>query len=50
MGFEQITEITHHAEDILNKLRKAELKGYALLEVYDCLNALKKHKQPMFGN
>jgi two-component system, chemotaxis family, sensor kinase CheA len=47
MGFEQITEITHHAEDILNKLRKAELRVNsdivdALLEVYDWLKSLLK--------
>jgi two-component system, chemotaxis family, sensor kinase CheA len=50
MGFEQITEITHHAEDILNKLRKAELKVNseivdALLEVYDWLKMLLKRAQ-----
>jgi two-component system chemotaxis sensor kinase CheA len=50
MGFEQITEITHHAEDILNKLRKAELKVNAeivdaLLEVYDWLKMLLKKAQ-----
>jgi two-component system, chemotaxis family, sensor kinase CheA len=47
MGFEQITEITHHAEDILNKLRKAELRVNSeivdtLLEVYDWLKSLLK--------
>ncbi len=47
MGFDQITEITHHAEDILNKLRKAELRVNAeivdaLLEVYDWLKTLLK--------
>jgi two-component system chemotaxis sensor kinase CheA len=47
MGFEQITHITHHAEDILNKLRKAELQVTseivdALLEVYDWLKLLLK--------
>lgn len=47
MGFEQITHITHHAEDILNKLRKAELEVNpeivdALLEVYDWLKILLK--------
>ncbi len=50
MGFEQITEITHHAEDILNKLRKFELKVNseivdALLEVYDWLKTLLKKAQ-----
>lgn len=50
MGFDQITEITHHAEDILNKLRKAELKVNsdivdALLEVYDWLKTLLKKAQ-----
>lgn len=50
MGFEQITEITHHAEDILNKLRKAELRVNseivdALLEVYDWLKMLLKKAQ-----
>jgi two-component system, chemotaxis family, sensor kinase CheA len=47
MGFEQITNVTHHAEDILNKLRKAELQVTseivdALLEVYDWLKILLK--------
>jgi two-component system chemotaxis sensor kinase CheA len=47
MGFEQITNITHHAEDILNKLRKAELQVTSeivdsLLEVYDWLKLLLK--------
>ncbi|MCU0424415.1 MAG: chemotaxis protein CheA [Candidatus Kapabacteria bacterium] len=50
MGFDQITEITHHAEDILNKLRKSELKVNseivdALLEVYDWLKTLLKKAQ-----
>lgn len=50
MGFDQITEITHHAEDILNKLRKAELRVNseivdALLEVYDWLKTLLKRAQ-----
>jgi two-component system chemotaxis sensor kinase CheA len=50
MGFEQITEITHHAEDILNKLRKAELRVNSeivdtLLEVYDWLKSLLKKAQ-----
>jgi two-component system chemotaxis sensor kinase CheA len=50
MGFDQITEITHHAEDILNKLRKAELRVNseivdALLEVYDWLKTLLKKAQ-----
>ncbi|MCS6807572.1 MAG: chemotaxis protein CheA [Bacteroidota bacterium] len=50
MGFDQITEITHHAEDILNKLRKAELRVTsdivdALLEVYDWLKILLKKAQ-----
>lgn len=40
MGFDHIAQITHHAEDILNKLRKSELKVNqpiidVLLEVYD---------------
>ncbi len=40
MGFEPIARITHHAEDILNKLRKSELSVNQpiidiLLEVYD---------------
>jgi two-component system chemotaxis sensor kinase CheA len=47
MGFDQITNITHHAEDILNKLRKSELQVTseivdALLEVYDWLKILLK--------
>ncbi|MEJ5286343.1 MAG: Signal transduction histidine kinase CheA [Candidatus Kapaibacterium sp.] len=42
MGFEKISTLTHHAEDILNKLRKFELKVNqqiidVLLEVYDYL-------------
>ncbi|TAE29721.1 MAG: chemotaxis protein CheA [Candidatus Kapaibacterium sp.] len=50
MGFDQITEITHHAEDILNKLRKAEIRVNseivdALLEVYDWLKTLLKKAQ-----
>jgi len=40
MGFDSIAKITHHAEDILNKLRKSELRVNqpiidVLLEVYD---------------
>ena len=40
MGFENITNITHHAEDILNKLRRSELRVTQpiiddLLEVHD---------------
>lgn len=47
MGFDQITTITHHAEDILNKLRRSELVVStiivdALLEVYDWLKVLLK--------
>lgn len=42
MGFEKLSNLTHHAEDILNKLRKFELKVNrdiidTLLEVYDLL-------------
>ncbi len=42
MGFEKIATLTHHAEDILNKLRRFELKANqqiidVLLEVYDYL-------------
>lgn len=42
MGFEKLSFLTHHAEDILNKLRKFELKVNrdiidTLLEVYDYL-------------
>lgn len=42
MGFEKIATLTHHAEDILNKLRRFELKTNqqiidVLLEVYDYL-------------
>ncbi len=45
MGFEKITEITHHGEDILNKLRKGELKVTlpiidVLLEVHDIIEKL----------
>ncbi len=47
MGFEQITGITHQAEDILNKLRRNELTVSTeivdvLLEVYDWLKTLAK--------
>lgn len=42
MGFDQMTEVTHHAEDLLNKLRRAELTVTTdmvdtLLAVYDIL-------------
>lgn len=42
MGFDQMTEVTHHAEDLLNKLRRSELTVTsdivdALLEAYDLL-------------
>ncbi|MFP4528654.1 MAG: chemotaxis protein CheA, partial [Candidatus Kapaibacterium sp.] len=45
MGFEDITEITHHAEDLLNKLRRSELKVNqpiidVLLEVHDWIEVL----------
>ncbi|MFN8368592.1 MAG: chemotaxis protein CheA [Candidatus Kapaibacterium sp.] len=45
MGFEQIQTITHKGEDLLNKLRKAELHVTqeiidALLEVYDWIVVL----------
>ncbi len=45
MGFEKIATITHHAEDILNKLRKSELAVNqdiidVLLEVYDIIQDL----------
>lgn len=45
MGFEQITTITHQAEDLLNKLRRSELKINTeimdvLLEVYDWMKVL----------
>lgn len=45
MGFADITEITHHAEDILNKLRRHELTVNLeiidiLLEVHDWIKAL----------
>lgn len=42
MGFDQMTEVTHHAEDLLNKLRRSELTVTTdmvdtLLAVYDIL-------------
>lgn len=45
MGFEEIATITHHAEDILNKLRRDELKVNlsiidVLLEVHDIIKIL----------
>lgn len=45
MGFEEITSITHHAEDILNKLRKNELTISqeiidVLLDVHDWIRKL----------
>lgn len=45
MGFDDIVGITHHAEDILNKLRKAEIKVSqpiidVLLEVHDWIERL----------
>ncbi len=45
MGLEQMTELTHHAEDLLNKLRRSELVVTTivvdtLLEVYDILSRL----------
>lgn len=45
MGFDNIAKITHHAEDILNKLRKSELRVNqpiidVLLEVYDWIVSL----------
>ncbi len=45
MGLEQMTELTHHAEDLLNKLRRSELVVTTavvdtLLEVYDILGRL----------
>ncbi len=45
MGFDTITKITHHAEDILNKLRKSELTVTrpiidVLLEVHDWIALL----------
>ena len=45
MGFEEITSITHHAEDILNKLRKSELSISqeiidVLLDVHDWIRTL----------
>lgn len=47
MGFDQITKITHVAEDVLNKLRKSEIPVTSatvdvLLEVYDWLKILAK--------
>ncbi len=45
MGFDEIAEITHHAEDLLNKLRRSELKVSlpivdVLLEVHDWIEDL----------
>ena len=45
MGFEEVTSITHHAEDILNKLRKNELTITqeiidVLLNVHDWIRIL----------
>lgn len=45
MGFAEIADITHHAEDILNKLRRSELKVSleiidVLLEVHDIIQHL----------
>ncbi|MFN3781688.1 MAG: chemotaxis protein CheA, partial [Candidatus Kapaibacteriota bacterium] len=45
MGFDKIATLTHHAEDILNKLRRFELKANqqiidVLLEVYDHLQLM----------
>jgi len=45
MGFDDITEITHHAEDILNKLRRYEITVSLeiidiLLEVHDWIRTL----------
>jgi len=50
MGFEPIARITHHAEDILNKLRKSELSVNQpiidiLLEVYDWIVRLMEEIQ-----
>ncbi len=47
MGFEQITSITHKAEDVLNKLRRFELEATShivdvLLEAYDWMKTLVK--------
>ena len=48
MGFDSITVITHHAEDLLNKLRRSELKITmdmvdVLLEVHDWIQLLVKN-------
>ena len=45
MGFDDITEITHHAEDLLNKMRRRELTVSleitdVLLEVHDWIKTL----------
>ncbi|HOQ49827.1 MAG TPA: Hpt domain-containing protein, partial [Candidatus Kapabacteria bacterium] len=45
MGFNAIAEITHHAEDILNKLRRGEMKADQqiidfLLEVQDWITMM----------
>jgi two-component system chemotaxis sensor kinase CheA len=50
MGFDTITTITHAAEDLLNKLRRSELKVSlaivdALLEVHDWIQLLMRNIQ-----
>ncbi len=50
MGFDTISHITHHAEDLLNKLRREELKANqaitdALLEVQDWIQFLMNQLQ-----
>ena len=50
MGFESIVGITHHAEDILNKLRRSELSVSlpiidVLLEVHDWITLLVERVQ-----
>lgn len=50
MGFNQIVDITHHAEDILNKLRRDEMSVNqdiidVLLDVHDWIEKLMEHIQ-----
>lgn len=50
MGFENIAEITHHAEDVLNKLRRSELTVTneiidAMLDVHDWVEQMLENIQ-----
>ncbi len=54
LGFEQVTSLTHKMEDILNRLRKAELKVTpeimdVLLESLDVLKVLLEHVRSQSG-